>query len=157
MTEHGTAQIRDDLREVAMRRPHLRDYLKRFKVYKLKIDQSFVREINKDQDSNAIIRAIINLADTLGMATIAEGVETEDHGVLLLQLRELAKLLGHSRSIVQPVIADGCIGSEESSAGGLVAVRPALADFVLSLPVIATNVLNAKKIAASACVGASKC
>ncbi|WP_137287254.1 type II/IV secretion system ATPase subunit [Halorussus salinisoli] len=33
MTEHGTAQIQDDLREVAMRRPHLRDYLKRFKQF----------------------------------------------------------------------------------------------------------------------------
>ncbi|WP_440005557.1 type II/IV secretion system ATPase subunit [Halomicrococcus sp. SG-WS-1] len=33
MTEHGTTQIEDDLREVAMRRPHLRDYLKRFKQF----------------------------------------------------------------------------------------------------------------------------
>src|SRR6056297_3556046 len=33
MTEHGTAQIQDDLREVALRRPHLRDYQKRFKQF----------------------------------------------------------------------------------------------------------------------------
>jgi diguanylate cyclase (GGDEF)-like protein/PAS domain S-box-containing protein len=53
-------------------------YLRSFPFDKIKIDRSFTRELGKREDSLAIIRAVARLGRDLGMATIAEGVETEE-------------------------------------------------------------------------------
>ena len=52
-------------------------YLQTFPFDKIKIDQCFIRDIDALPDRQAIIRAVNSLASTLGMKTIAEGVETE--------------------------------------------------------------------------------
>ena len=60
-------------------------YLKRFDVDKLKIDQGFVRDLARNPDDAAIVRAIIQMAASLGLQTIAEGVEDAKALALLRQ------------------------------------------------------------------------
>ena len=52
-------------------------HLRSFPFDKLKIDQSFVRDLAVHGDASAVIRAIVGLGNSLGMTTTAEGVETE--------------------------------------------------------------------------------
>jgi diguanylate cyclase (GGDEF)-like protein len=52
-------------------------YLRAYPFDKIKIDRSFVRDSSNSSDAKAIVKAVIGLGQSLGMATIAEGVETE--------------------------------------------------------------------------------
>ncbi len=54
-------------------------YLRSFPFDKIKIDQSFIRDLASQSECVAIVRAVTDLAKTLGMQTVAEGVETHDH------------------------------------------------------------------------------
>ena len=53
-------------------------YLRSFPFDRIKIDQSFIRDLSKDKESSAILRAVVGLGRSLGIVTTAEGVETRD-------------------------------------------------------------------------------
>ena len=53
-------------------------YLRKFPFDKIKIDRSFIQDVAERPDTLAIVRAVTGLADSLGMSTTAEGVETEE-------------------------------------------------------------------------------
>jgi diguanylate cyclase (GGDEF)-like protein/PAS domain S-box-containing protein len=55
-------------------------YLRRFQIDTLKVDQSFVRDLLTDPDDAAIVKAIIQMARSLGLSTLAEGVESAEVG-----------------------------------------------------------------------------
>lgn len=94
-------------------------YLKRFSADRLKIDQSFVRDLLTDAEDAAIVRAIIQLARSLGIVPIAEGVEDE---ATCLMLRELGcgEAQGYlfGRPIAGDAFAAQLAGKAVSSEGG---------------------------------------
>jgi diguanylate cyclase (GGDEF)-like protein len=53
-------------------------YLRKFPFDKIKIDQSFIRDLSEEHESVAIVRAVMGLGSSLGMVTMAEGVETSE-------------------------------------------------------------------------------
>ncbi len=78
-------------------------YLKRLPANILKIDQSFVRNMLSDPEDLAILEGVLGLATAFRRTAVAEGVETVDHGVMLLQLGcELAQGYG----IAKPMPGD---------------------------------------------------
>lgn len=60
--------------------------LRRFTVHRLKIDRSFVTRIDRDEDQQRMLAAVLGMADRLGLETLAEGVESVGEHALLAQL-----------------------------------------------------------------------
>jgi len=82
-------------------------YLKHLPANVLKIDQSFVNEIVNDPKNQAILEALLGLATAFHLEVIAEGVETVEHGVLLLQM---GCDLGQGYGIAHPMQASDLPG-----------------------------------------------
>ncbi len=78
-------------------------YLKRLPAARLKIDQVFVRGMPEDAEDLAILQAILGLASAFRREVIAEGVETVEHGELLLQL---GCDIGQGYGIARPMPAE---------------------------------------------------
>ncbi|MCC9003575.1 MAG: EAL domain-containing protein, partial [Candidatus Competibacter sp.] len=64
-------------------------YLHRFPIHLLKIDRSFIKDLDRGEEGGALARAIIAMGDTLHIQMVAEGIEGEG------QLRELQRLGCH--------------------------------------------------------------
>ncbi|MBP9930870.1 MAG: EAL domain-containing protein [Rhodoferax sp.] len=77
-------------------------YLQRFSVDKIKIDQSFVRELLAGPQQQAIVSAIIQIAASLKLTTTAEGIETEE---IRQRLAELGCELGQGYLFARPMPA----------------------------------------------------
>ena len=84
--------------EVSRRLPHL----KRFPVDHIKIDQSFVQDIEHDLDNEAIVAALIGLGRSLKLQVTAEGVETTGQAQ---RLREMGCEYAQGYYFSQPVAA----------------------------------------------------
>ncbi len=82
-------------------------YLKRLPADVLKIDQSFVRNMLSERDDRHLVSAVIGLARAFELGVIAEGVETIDHGALLMQLGcDLAQGYGIARPMPADAVLD---------------------------------------------------
>ncbi|WPB58025.1 putative bifunctional diguanylate cyclase/phosphodiesterase [Xylophilus sp. GOD-11R] len=81
-------------------------YLRRFKFDKIKIDQSFVRDLIDDPDNAAIVRGIISLALSLGLDVLAEGVETD---AIAQRLRHLRCTFAQGYHFARPLRPDALL------------------------------------------------
>jgi diguanylate cyclase (GGDEF)-like protein/PAS domain S-box-containing protein len=77
-------------------------YLKRFPLDVLKIDRSFIAGLGRDDEDSAIVAAIVQMARTLGLTVVAEGVERPEQ---LERLRELDCDRAQGRLIAEPMPA----------------------------------------------------
>jgi EAL domain-containing protein (putative c-di-GMP-specific phosphodiesterase class I) len=76
--------------------------LKRFPIARLKIDQSFIRDLCTDAEDAAVVKAILYLGRSFGLDVVAEGIEREDQEAML---RELGCLHGQGYLYAKPMRA----------------------------------------------------
>ncbi len=89
-------------------------YLQRLPIDVLKIDRSFVMGMMTDPDNVAIVRAVLSLADALGMSTTAEGIETVE---IATTLAALGCAHGQGYHFAKPLPADEALDYWKSRKG----------------------------------------
>tara|TARA_R110002072_G_scaffold15856_40_gene62959 strand:+ start:5193 stop:7448 length:2256 start_codon:yes stop_codon:yes gene_type:complete len=98
LRDNGVSIALDDFGTGYSSLSHLRD----FPIDKVKIDGSFVQAMATDQQATKIVRALIGMANSMGLTVIAEGVETETQSRLLQQMGcQLGQgfLFGHAEEL----------------------------------------------------------
>ena len=76
------------------------NYLRKFNAHKLKIDRIFINTLGLDENDVPLVSAIINIAESLGMVTVAEGIE---HESALRKLKEMGCDIGQGFYWSKPV------------------------------------------------------
>jgi len=96
-------------------------YLKRLPVHEIKIDRSFVTDMDRDESDRAIVRSTIDLARHLDLAVVAEGIES---AAVLEELRELGCRFGQGFHISPPLGPEALLAWARGTAGSLAAHEP---------------------------------
>ena len=78
-------------------------YLKQFPIHEVKVDRTFVRGLGADPVDSAIVRAVVDLAEAMGIVAVAEGVETKEQ---LAGLRMLGCQVGQGYYFSKPLTPD---------------------------------------------------
>ncbi|MBI5039734.1 MAG: bifunctional diguanylate cyclase/phosphodiesterase [Gammaproteobacteria bacterium] len=101
-------------------------YLKRLPVHELKIDKSFVVDLDRSEEDERIVRTIISLAHNFGMRVVAEGVENQ---AILEQLANLGCDLAQGRHIAMAMRVDDAAAwlSRPAEQAGIAQVTPSIA------------------------------
>ncbi len=107
LRDNGISIALDDFGTGYSSLSHLRD----FPIDKVKIDGSFVQSMANDQQASKIVRALIGMANSMGLSVIAEGVETETQSRLLQQMGcQLGQgfLFGHAEDLSRLTLGGYC-------------------------------------------------
>lgn len=82
-------------------------YLRRLPVSVIKIDQSFIRDMLADDGDHAVVAGVISLGESFALQVVAEGVETVEHGIQLLEMGcHLAQGYGISKPMEASLVVD---------------------------------------------------
>ncbi len=82
------------------------NYLKQFPINTLKIDQSFVRGLGRNNDDDAVVNAIVSLGNSLSLKIVAEGVELDEQRQFLENINSERGLLLQGYHVCKPAPAD---------------------------------------------------
>jgi two-component system CheB/CheR fusion protein len=81
-------------------------YIRNFPIDELKIDRSFIMHMDRDEEDKVLVKTIIAMAKSLGIDTVAEGIETEEHQK---ELQELGCNYGQGYFISKPLSQENLI------------------------------------------------